>query len=274
MKGRCLLQATQTANRMFLKVSKSMTEDLRNPQQVPLKIYTCHTPSHGGIFQDYFAATLPDTLALHSTMIAARDSSDFGTAGFIQAITDKVDLIIASVKENSGSIIIWSDVDIVFLSDPADEIRKIVAMNPETDLWFQRETREPEKDVNAGFVVMRCTDKVISFYRSVLDLMNVNPNWNDQEAINYLLRGKCGVKWSYLPAAFYARSHGWPPKSRLIMYHANCTFGNDAVGQKIRQFAQLRLLTKYGPLYKAILKIQKAASKVINNSKKVIKHFP
>ena len=234
--------------------------------QPSLKIYACYTPSHGEIFRDYFAATLPDSLALHSTTIAARDSSDFGTAGFLQAVTDKVELIIASVDDNSGSVIIWSDVDIVFLSDPAEEIRQIIAKSQEADLWFQRETRKPENDVNVGFIVMRCTEKVRSFWSSVLELMKENPQWNDQAAVNHLLQGKCGVAWDYLPGEFYARSHGWPPKGKITLYHANCTMGDDAIGQKIRQFRQLQLLATYGLLYKAFLKIQKVGLKAINRS--------
>jgi hypothetical protein len=238
-------------------------------QQTSIKIYTCHTPSHAGIFEDYFLASLPGSLVLQSKVIAARESSDFGTPGFLQAIADKVELIKASINENIGSFIIWSDVDIVFLRDPAEEISAIVAGHPDTDLWFQRETSKPEKDVNAGFVVMRCTDKVDAFFRTVLALMRENPKLSDQDAINHLLQGNCEVIWDYLPGEFYARSHGWPPKVRITLYHANCTMGEDAVGQKVRQFGQLRKLEKYGIFYKAAVKLKKAGLKIRKAAKRI-----
>lgn len=245
----------------------------RPQQQTSIKIFTCHTPSHAGIFQDHFVASLPGSLALQSTIIAARESSDFGTPGFLQAIADKVELIIASIHENFGSFIIWSDVDIVFLRDPAEVISAIVAAHPDTDLWFQRETSKPENDVNAGFVVMRCTAKVDAFFRTVMALMRENPKLSDQDAINHLLQSDCEVTWNYLPGEFYARSHGWPPKGRITLYHANCTMGEDAVGQKARQFGELRKLEKYGVFYRAAVKLKKAGVKIRRAAKRISSRF-
>ncbi len=211
-----------------------------------MNIYTCHTPSHNVLFRKYFLATLPGSLKNVPHLLEPTGESDFLTRGFLRSIMEKMDLIIESIDANRGSAIIWSDVDIVFGTDPNDFIESLLQTQPDINLWFQRESPDPMSDVNVGFVVMRCMDSVKDLYQNAKDMMLDNPGWNDQQAINQLLRSSGSVSWDYLPASFVARSHGWPPQRDRHIYHANMTAGKDGVGQKIRQFEALDRMASSG----------------------------
>lgn len=211
-----------------------------------MKIYTCHTPSHEILYRRYFLPSLPAELRNVSFPLEPSGASDFGTPGFLQSIGAKMQLVIDSIEANRGDAILWSDVDIVFLRSPAGFLRELLAARPEVDIWFQSEAHEPGGDVNAGFVLMRCTESVKALYQAAAALMNASGRINDQDALNRLLRGDGAPKWAYLPGSFFARSHGWPPRRDIFLYHANCTDGVDGVGQKVRQFSELETLRRIG----------------------------
>ena len=123
---------------------------------------------------------------------------------------------------------------------------------------FQREARR-YADVNAGFVVIRCSDRAGRFFARVREALAAHPGENEQRLLNRMLFGDAvnnplsaargagagEVEWGYLPWGFYARTHGWPPPRRLALYHANYTAGADAVGQKIRQFRELDRIRRH-----------------------------
>ena len=93
---------------------------------------------------------------------------------------------------------------------------------------------------------MRANPETKHFFQQVQALMVASPGFNDQEAINKLLHDNSLVVWRYLPPDFYARSHGWPPREKILLYHANCTAGSNGVRQKLKQFSDYRKLQLYG----------------------------
>lgn len=211
-----------------------------------MKIYTCHTPSHEILYRGHFLPTLPAELVNVSYPLEPMGASDFGSPGFLQSIGAKMRLVIESIEANRGDAILWSDVDIVFRRSPLAFLHELLETSPEVDIWFQSEARDPSCDVNAGFVLMRCNDSVKALYEAATAMMNASGQSNDQEALNHLLRSDASLNWGYLPGSFFARSHGWPPRRDIFLYHANCTVGDDGVGQKIRQFRELETFWRYG----------------------------
>lgn len=211
-----------------------------------MKIYTCHTPSHEILYRRHFLPSLPAELVNVSFPLEPAGASDFGSPGFLQSIGAKMRLVIDSIEANRGDAILWSDVDIVFRRSPLGFLRELLEMHPEVDIWFQSEARDPGGDVNAGFVLMRCNDAVKALYEAANAMMNASGQCNDQDALNRLLRSDAAPNWAYLPGGFFARSHGWPPRRDIFLYHANCTVGDDGVGQKIRQFRELETFWRYG----------------------------
>jgi len=213
-----------------------------------MKIYSCHTPSHEVLYRRHFLPSLPASLESHSTPVDISGSGDFRSEDFYRTIESKLELMLQSISSNSGSAIIWSDVDIVFVDDPMPMLNNLLGESG-TDIWFQKERCGKDREVNAGLVLMRCNAAVERLYRDTLATLRSMPDFQDQDSLNHLLRDDVEATWDFLPLQFAARTHGWPPRRDLVAYHANATVGADGVGQKIRQFQKLQKLRKLGPVY-------------------------
>jgi hypothetical protein len=159
---------------------------------------------------------------------------DFHSDSYMDAIRAKMDLILDSIQENLDSVIVWSDVDIVFVRNPVPVIQEIFDIDGSLDILFQRENTHSH-EVNAGFLAMRCSDILTAFYKLIAFELGRNRHADEQMVINHVLNGNCSVKWSLLPTSFYAKTHGWPPPDDLIIYHANYTHAPESVHKKIDQ---------------------------------------
>lgn len=213
-----------------------------------MKIYSCFTPSHEILYRDYFLPALPKEFEHHIAPIDISGSGDFGTTDFIQCLEAKLEMALESIVDNAGSAIVWSDVDIIFTRKSVPLFNDLLK-DRDTDIWFQKERPGGDKEVNAGLILMRCNEAVERLYRDAIALMRSTPGYNDQHAINDILSKGADISWAYLPHQFAARSHGWPPRRDFVAYHANCTMGDNGVGQKIRQFGKVRKLQRWGPVY-------------------------
>ena len=210
-----------------------------------MKIFCCYTKAHEPLLHDYFIPSLPADFDLHSTMLELSGPGDFLSAEYLACLHRKIDLVIASLLDHPGEIIAWSDIDIVFLRPVAAELDTMLAGSGK-DILFQREGSRVA-DVNGGFYVLRAIPRITAFFEKVRESLAAHPGWLDQTAINQLLQDeRCDLLWGYLPPAYYARTHGWPPPRDIALYHANETVGSDAVGRKIRQFQELQWVRKYG----------------------------
>lgn len=208
-----------------------------------MKIFCCYTPAHEILFSAHFSPSVPPGFEVQSHALSIAGAGDFLSREFLKCIREKVRLIRRSVLENEGELIIWSDVDIVFLRDAVSELERIGGGGG--DLWFQRESlRLP--DVNTGFMMIRCCRATEEFFSRVETRLWNSPDLNEQAIINSLLLEGDPIAWGYLPETFYARTHGWPPPRDAVLYHANYTKGEDGVGQKIAQFKELSSLQRWG----------------------------
>jgi len=203
-----------------------------------MKIYCCYTPAHEGLFRGYFLPSLPDGLPLESHRLEISGDGDFLSMEFLQCIRRKIRLIRDSLRANSGAIILWSDVDIIFQKDVRGLVQQTFDGNPDLQLLLQREAKRLP-DVNTGFLALRCGAETEKFFARVEARLVTEPDKNEQAVVNdLLLRDGDPLRWDYLPWSFYARTHGWPPPRETHLYHANSTKGPDAVGQKIAQFTE------------------------------------
>jgi hypothetical protein len=82
-----------------------------------MKICCCYTPAHEVLFRGYFLPSLPAGLVHESHRLEIPGGGDFLSPEFLQCIRRKITLIRESLIANSGSVILWSDVDIVFQKD-------------------------------------------------------------------------------------------------------------------------------------------------------------
>ncbi len=224
-----------------------------------MKIHCCYTPAHEVLYRDHFRPTLPADLEVHAEPLAIAGSGDFLSTEFMACIRRKMALILQSIADHPGEIIIWADVDIEFHRPIAAELAALLASSGKT-IFFQRET-PLNSEVNTGFFVCRCGLEAAQLFRDVQSALAVHPDWNEQRAVNELRVSERLPAFGYLPQTYYARTHGWPPPRDLRIYHANYTQGPDGVRQKIRQFALARQYLSGGLFAALAASLRTAASK-------------
>ena len=211
-----------------------------------LQLFYCYSRSHHPLLDRYFLPSLPSSFEPRGFFCPVEGTGDFYAPDFLECVTFKVRQILRTLEENAGELIVWSDIDILFFADPVPGLTQALSSG-QTDLVFQREGHVVP-DVNTGFFAGRATPEARRFFERMLARMGCPPAINDQAAANELLfrDAGAGVSWDYLPWPYYARTHGWPPPRNAILYHANQTGGADGLGQKIRQFEEIRWVRRWG----------------------------
>jgi len=206
-----------------------------------MKIHVCITPAHKILLDSVFLPSLPAGWNPVIHQIELTGPGDYLSEEFLQCIRRKTQLIVESLEDRSGDLVVWSDVDVCFYARDGNRLGLELGHMLESQachILFQRECGHLP-DVNAGFFVARPCAETASFFSRVIGLMDQNQGWNEQRAINWLLfenQESAPIKWAYLPLTYYARTHGWPPPRDTVLYHANYTVGPDGLGQKLRQF--------------------------------------
>ena len=212
-----------------------------------MHLFCCFTPAHGVLYEKIFAPSVPKGFEVHPTPIEETGNGDFLSPEFLRCIRRKLDLIRDSLKNHEGQILVWSDVDIRFVNlTPVTLLADFESAK--SDIAFQRESPRLT-DVNTGFFVCLANHAVRELFDQVQSHLHENPAINEQMAMNHLLRVPNAPSlpaWNHLPRTYYARTHGWPPPSKLALYHANYTKGPDAIGQKLAQFHELETLLQGG----------------------------
>lgn len=210
-----------------------------------LKLYTQYTAAHEVLFREFFQPSIPAGIELIVETPQLMGAGDYYSSEWHSCILRKVAILIEAVESNEGAEIIWADVDIEFF---AFEPGKLLAMLLESgrDILFQRERRRGEDEVNTGFFICRCNASTLGFFRRVAEVMAAEQNPNDQITINRLLPGSTDVSWGFLPAEYYARTHGFPPPRRPVLYHANYTTASPSVPLKCKQLAEMRRMVNGG----------------------------
>lgn len=210
-----------------------------------MKIFCCYTPSHNTLYYDDFLPTIPAGFTLQSELIQMFGEGHYDSPQFVPCVVQKVNLILQSLRQNAGSVIIWSDVDIQFYR-LTPEIA--LAELGDRDIAFQA-AGVPVDEINSGFFICRCNERVIQFFEEVKrSLCNECAGEIEERVIIKLLPRLCDdeLSWCMLPRRFYARSNRWPPPRALVLYHANSTPGANGVELKHRRLREVALLQRYG----------------------------
>jgi len=217
---------------------------LKHLEMKKIKLYSIYTDEAAAL-KDIFLDTLQDDWELHiSHWGKAGQDGDWGTPAFVELVKKKVAYIIETIKENTDDIIIWSDIDIQFFGKCSDTILKSLSGN---DIVFQAE-RWPAKEINAGFMAIRCNEKTLLFFETVLNFEIEKLRFFEQTAINKILKEQTvDLDWDVLPNQIWAPSHGGFPPSDILLHHANCTEPRiingkrmGSIERKIMQFKGIR----------------------------------
>lgn len=195
-----------------------------------IKLYSIYTDEAAAL-KEIFLETLQDDWELHiSHWGKAGQDGDWGTPSFAKLVKRKIAYIIETIKENTGDIIIWSDIDIQFFGKCTDTILNSMSGN---DIVFQAE-RWPAKEINAGFMAIRCNEKTLLFFETVLNFEIEKLKFFEQSAINSILKEQTvDLNWDVFPKEIWAPSHGGLPPAGILLHHANCTAPRIVNGKKL-----------------------------------------
>lgn len=215
-----------------------------------IKLYALYTPSHAILKDNYFLPSIRDDFEIILEKAEQTCSStQFMSAGWTETTIKKVDLIIRAIKENWGSLFIFSDVDIQFFAPIQDTLLLLMKDN---DIIMQK--NNPEGVLCTGFFMCRGNEKTLRLWTDVKNFMEEHSEYSDQISFNKCIKRNSkknpyDISWSYLPDIFFGggtlTGTFWKPGKTLpipqgiVMHHANWTKG---IKNKI---AQLEYVRKY-----------------------------
>lgn len=193
--------------------------------QSNIKLLTVLTESHRELFERYFLPSLPKGLDLLTHRMDSEGDGSYESGNWQAGVVEKLKFALNHVAGNKGSIFVLSDVDIQFFGSFTAEGLERFLNDSNCEILFQRETTDPKSyEVNTGFYIARCGDYVEELLRQAIKKCAGHGIANDQIAVNGLLKAEDkGSLWDFLPPTYYARSHGFPPPSGIVMHHANLT---------------------------------------------------
>lgn len=213
-------------------------------EQIDVKVYTICTPSHLGLFRDWFLPSITrydDITAIIKYCHQDCPTGEFMQTGWNATMLKKVDLIIEAIEENWGEVFIYSDVDIQFFGSIKD---LILQMAKDHDFIVQRDT--PHGDLCAGFFACRGNKKTLALWEKIRGQLELASSGyvNDQTLLQGYLKenNEFNISWNWLPNSFFGggtfKKKLWKPGEELhipeapLMHHANWTIG---IANKVAQ---------------------------------------
>jgi Nucleotide-diphospho-sugar transferase. len=184
------------------------------------------------LIEQYFRPSLPEEFEPVGHRTETWTSGNFWEDNFRTLMEYRTELIIREIESNlDGGLMLWSDVDIVFFSDCAEELNRL---SDGTDLLFQKELADSTSmDCNFGFQLIRRNIRTLIFYSRLLLLQKATENGNEQSLGNWLLGFPGAPSWGHMPLTYSSESNGGC-RTNSVLYHANCTAG-DSLNKKHRQ---------------------------------------
>ena len=195
-------------------------------------------PEHSGVMLDgnlrkikiftVFTADLRPLSELYLTSIRSSSSchlepvmiecplptGEFLSHEFKRVIDFKIERIIETIRENIGQIIVWSDIDIVFLKNP---YQFIVSKTWQYDVSYMN---DGGGNLSGGFYAIRCSSETLGAW-TALRLHPKEAHLYEQAALNEIL-SKASL--NLLPDTFWAhhRQVFWNhvPPQNIVAFHA------------------------------------------------------
>lgn len=161
-------------------------------------------------------------------------NGDFWGAGFQQATTRRLELIVEWIGQNAGEMILVSDLDTRYLRP---FLQPMVEALGEADIAFQRETAV--SGANIGQMVIRCSDRTASFFLEVLAEVRRTGDL-DQIVVNKRLNR---IPHGFLPPTFANTKTGF--REGMCSFHAICTRPRDGLSSTQLKFLLLQKLSEY-----------------------------
>lgn len=221
-----------------------------------MKLYTCYSAANQILYDKYLLPSIKDPFEIVAKQLPAVNEgkeSLYGTREFNLITLAKVEFILKALEGNWGETFIFMDVDMYFYGPVMSELLITIQQG---DIYFQKDSKDGM--ICTGFFVCRANERVRRLWRDVKRLMLVREDWNDQDALNKILREEANyanspkkiirrltrfvssvrhhqLKWGYLSERFYTVGltigDRWVPGTivevpeDIIVHHANWTVG-------------------------------------------------
>ena len=187
-----------------------------------MKLYTTFTPSHRGMYENYFLKTLPDEFELCVVEDDEQHCStgDFYSQGWSETCFKKVELFIKACEENMGGMFFYCDVDVQFFGPIKDQL---IAELGDHDIACQ----DDYSTYSSGVYICRANQKTLQMFKD----MKENYNKEDQTTLNDHIHK---VKHKKLSHRFFTFGHVVPRPWRgeyfdipndILVHHANWVVG-------------------------------------------------
>jgi len=212
-------------------VSKNIISHLKEEK---MRLITFYTESHKELIENYFLPTI-EKFNEFDVKIENFDQNCEGyyrCDGWGDAMLNKVNLIIRTIKETWGDYFVYSDCDIMFFDKIKDQLLKSIRNH---DISFQHDGNS----VCAGFFICKSNENTLKLWETVKE--NTYKFNDDQLTLNQYLDI---INYNRLPISFFTignvngfkrwdgeKSYSIP--KNIVMFHANWTIG---VNRKIELF--------------------------------------
>lgn len=191
---------------------------------------------HDCLFDNFFYPTFKQNLeeknfnlVEYKTMSKYSDSS-FESKNWSDMLINRFDILKEYIIKNPSKYAIFSDVDVIFLDDFYDNIKKYLNEN-NIQIFYMSEELNNTKNwyINGGFFLFHCSKYIYNYFEYIQQNIKKMEIPNDQKFIhNYLQRDRKFLS-GLLNDKIFATNNAHIKKIKNILpsikvFHATCTF--------------------------------------------------
>lgn len=181
------------------------------------------------IFARFFAPSLSaaSTAKLNVFEAPGADGRFMGS-GYLSVLIHRMELVVELLAEDTGDLMVWSDIDILFFKKSGDFCEVAAAELGDRPFAFHRESSVNVKEVNSGFFIVRKCKEAKDVFEDVLNRIK-RPYNNKFCQFHFNAMIEAGLEVPCLSPRFLTNSYrmqaGWTvlPQDTLL-FHGNCTF--------------------------------------------------
>lgn len=182
---------------------------------------------HKVLFDNFFAYSYEKFLSQQKFKLLADNfisktntEGEFLSSHWSKILIDRYNYIISYAKKNPQKWAIFSDVDVVFLSDISLSIDHVIDTGEKTNTYIFYMKEIPfisrDKTANGGFFVFKCCESIIDYFTEIQSCTKKMKLPNDQECINSFLKDH-NISYGLLPNIEYLTNNGPPSMSKKMV---------------------------------------------------------
>lgn len=179
-----------------------------------VKIFTIYTEAFKEVLSNYWSKTLPNDFDDVNIIYLEGNEAHIRTSNpkFRKMVMRKISIIKENVKNNINDIVIFADVDIYFFKSFRTDIIELMR---DKEILFQRDGHRINDrwDYNCGFIAMKCTPNLLSFWEEVEKIYHKGGYQHEQQLINSRINNM-NVKHGYLSDNYWANKASYNPDGR------------------------------------------------------------